>query len=192
MDTVLIYLHGFLSSPQSQKAQQTLAYAKKHHAQLQLEIPQLPHYPQAAIELIEQLTERHAGKKCHFIGSSMGGFFATYMQQKKGGKAVIINPAVRPYELLADYLGAHINPYTQENFTLEPCHIQQLIALDVSTVNQPQDFWVLLQTGDETLDYRQALHKYQGAKMTVEEGGDHGFQHFARFLPEIFRFLLQD
>jgi uncharacterized protein len=192
MEKVIIYLHGFLSSPQSQKAQQTLAYITTHYPDILIEIPKLAHYPQAAVDLIEQLVKRHAGKKCHFIGSSLGGFLSTYMVQKFGGKAVVINPAVRPYELLADYMGAHVNPYTHEGFTLEASHIEQLINLDVKKIEQVENFWVLLQTGDETLDYRQALDKYQGAKLTVEEGGDHSFQDFERFLPDIFRFLLQD
>ena len=192
MEKVIIYLHGFLSSPQSQKAQQTLAYVTTHYPDILIEIPKLAHYPQAAVDLIEQLVKRHAGKKCHFIGSSLGGFLSTYMVQKFGGKAVVINPAVKPYELLADYMGAHVNPYTHEEFTLDASHIEQLINLDVKTIEQVENFWVLLQTGDETLDYRQALDKYQGAKLTVEEGGDHSFQDFERFLPDIFRFLLQD
>lgn len=192
MEKVIIYLHGFLSSPQSHKAQQTLTYVKTHLPHVPIEIPKLANYPQAAVDIIEQVMARHTGKVCHFIGSSLGGFLSTYMVQKYGGKAVIINPAVRPYELLAEYLGAHINPYTNENFTLEASHIEQLIKLDAPRVKQVENFWVLLQTGDETLDYRQAVQKYQGAKLTVEEGGDHSFQHFERFLPDIFRFLLQD
>jgi predicted esterase YcpF (UPF0227 family) len=192
MEKVIIYLHGFLSSPQSQKAQQTLAYLTAHHPDVLIEIPKLAHYPQAAVDLIEQLVKGHAGKTCHFIGSSLGGFLSTYMVQKFGGKAVVINPAVKPYELLTDYMGDHVNPYTHEGFTLEASHIRQLMDLDVAKIEQPENFWVLLQTGDETLDYRQALQKYQGAKLTVEEGGDHSFQHFERFLPDIFRFLLQD
>jgi hypothetical protein len=192
MEKVIIYLHGFLSSPQSQKAQQTLAYVTTHYPDILIEIPKLDHYPEAAVNLIEQLVKRHVGKKCYFIGSSLGGFLSTYMVQKFGGKAVVINPAVRPYELLADYMGAHVNPYTHEGFTLDASHIEQLINLDVKKIEQVENFWVLLQTGDETLDYRQALDKYQGAKLTVEEGGDHSFQNFERFLPDIFRFLLQD
>jgi predicted esterase YcpF (UPF0227 family) len=192
MEKVIIYLHGFLSSPQSHKAQQTLAYLQAHYPQLPIEIPQLAHYPRAAVDIIEQVVKRHAGKQCHFIGSSLGGFLSTYMLQKYGGRAVIINPAVRPYELLADYLGAHVNPYTNDNFTLETSHLTQLIELDVLPIKQVQNYWVLLQTGDETLDYRQAELTYQGAKMTIEQGGDHSFQNFERFLPEIFRFLLQD
>ncbi|KXI30264.1 YqiA/YcfP family alpha/beta fold hydrolase [Paraglaciecola hydrolytica] len=192
MEKVVIYLHGFLSSPQSLKAQQTLAFVNTHYPNLTLEIPNLANYPAEAHTIIETVIKEHADKQCCFIGSSMGGYFSTYMQQKFGGKAVLINPAVKPYELLVDYLGEHVNPYTQQHFTLQHSHIDELIGLDVPLVKCCENIWVLLQTGDETLDYRQAEYKYQGAKMTIEQGGDHSFQDFERFLPEIFRFLLQD
>ena len=192
MQKVVIYLHGFLSSPHSVKAQQTRAFAAQHYPSLLLEVPELANYPAQAQAIIDAIVAKHADKQCCFIGSSMGGYFSTYLQHQYGGKAVLVNPAVKPYELLADYLGEHTNPYTQQQFSLNTSHIDELLALDVPVIKQPQNYWVLLQTGDETLDYRQAEHKYQGAKLTIEQGGDHSFQDFARFLPEIFRFLLQD
>ncbi|NCP63373.1 MAG: esterase YqiA [Paraglaciecola sp.] len=191
-NSVVVYLHGFLSSPQSLKAQQTLAYAQQHWPQIQLEIPALCNHPQAAIDMIESLLRQFVGRPVHFIGSSMGGYFSTYFTQRQGGKAVLINPAVKPYELLADYLGDHLNPYTGENFSLDQRHVEELLCLDTPLIEQPQRYWVLLQRGDETLDYRLAETKYHGAKFTIEDDGDHSFQGFERFLPDIFRFLLQD
>lgn len=114
------------------------------------------------------------------------------MVEKYSGKAVLINPAVRPFELLEDFLGEHVNPYTQQHFLLENQHIDELRKLDTPTLKATSDYWALLQTEDETLDYRQAENKYQNYKLTIEQGGDHSFQDFQRFLPEIFRFLLQD
>jgi uncharacterized protein len=191
-NSVIVYLHGFLSSPQSLKAQQTLAYAQQHWPHIQLAIPALANHPQAAIDTIEQLIGQHAGRPIHFIGSSMGGYFSTYFSQLLGGKAVLINPAVQPYALLADYLGEHVNPYTGVKFSLDQRHVDELIRLDTPLLQQPQRYWVLLQRGDETLDYRLAETKYKGAKFTIEDEGDHSFQGFERFLPDIFRFLLQD
>jgi predicted esterase YcpF (UPF0227 family) len=144
------------------------------------------------VNVIEQLIVKHAGKKLRFIGSSLGGFLSTYMLEKYSGKAVLINPAVRPFDLLVDFLGEHVNPYTQQSFLLENKHIDQLRQLDTPTLKPASDYWVLLQTADETLDYRQAETKYQDYKLTIEQGGDHSFQDFQRFLPDIFRFLLQD
>ncbi len=192
MNYVLIYLHGFLSSPQSHKAMQTKAFVERHYPDLQFEVPKLANYPAQAAQVIESLIAHYPNKSLRFIGSSLGGFLSTYMCEKYGGKAVLINPAVKPYELLVDYLGEHINPYTQEPFLLEPKHIAQLKALDTPKLASPDNYWALLQTADETLDYRQAADKYQSSRLTVEQGGDHSFQHFERFLPDIFRFLLQD
>ncbi|MEP1383726.1 MAG: YqiA/YcfP family alpha/beta fold hydrolase [Paraglaciecola sp.] len=192
MDYLVVYLHGFLSSPQSLKATQTLDFVKKHYPDLHMEVPQLANYPQDAAKIIEDIIEQYPDKKLRFIGSSLGGYLSTYMREKYSGKAVLVNPAVRPYELLLGYLGEHVNPNSGEQFLLEKKHIEELVALDCENVHTKENYWVLLQTKDETLDYRQAELKYQGCKMTIEEGGDHSFQNFQRFLPDIFRFLLQD
>ncbi|WP_293745667.1 YqiA/YcfP family alpha/beta fold hydrolase [uncultured Paraglaciecola sp.] len=192
MQYVVIYLHGFLSSPESQKATQTLNFVKTYFPNLTIEIPQLSNYPNDAVTIIEQCITKHKDKKLRFIGSSLGGFLSTFMVEKYSGKAVLINPAVRPFELLGDFLGEHINPYTQQKFLLENKHIDELRELDTPTLKPTSDYWVLLQTADETLDYRQAESKYQEYKLSIEQGGDHSFQDFQRFLPDIFRFLLQD
>jgi predicted esterase YcpF (UPF0227 family) len=189
---VVIYLHGFLSSVQSQKATQTLDFVRVNYPDLLFELPQLANYPKEAEAIIEALVVKHKGKKLRFIGSSLGGYLSTFMVEKYSGKAVLINPAVRPFELLVDFLGPHINPYTQQSFLLENKHINELRHLDTPTLKKTSDYWVLLQTADETLDYRQAETKYQNYKLSIEQGGNHSFQDFQRFLPDIFRFLLQD
>ncbi|WJG08934.1 YqiA/YcfP family alpha/beta fold hydrolase [Aliiglaciecola sp. LCG003] len=189
MQDVLIYIHGFLSSPQSVKSQQTVKYINEHYPNLLFEAPQVPNYPDQAIALLEDIVSAHQGKKLGFIGSSMGGFMATYLVEKYGGKAVLINPAVKPFELLIDYLGDHVNPYTGMKFTLSPTHIDQLKALDSPIIHNPRNYWALLQTGDETLDYRQAQKRYANSKLTIEEGGDHSFTGYPDYLADIFTFL---
>ncbi|MBU3004865.1 YqiA/YcfP family alpha/beta fold hydrolase [Paraglaciecola arctica] len=192
MQYVVIYLHGFLSSPESQKATQTREFVRANYPDLTMEIPQLSNYPNDALRDIEVCIAKHKGKKLRFIGSSLGGFLSTFMVEKYSGKAVLINPAVRPFDLLKDFLGEHVNPYTQQHFTLQNKHIDELRRLDTTRLKPTSDYWVLLQTADETLDYRQAETKYHNYKLSIEQGGDHSFQDFQRFLPDIFRFLLQD
>ena len=192
MQYLIIYLHGFLSSPQSLKATQTIEFVAANYPQLKIKVPQLGNYPEEAMAVIESIVADNKDKKLRFIGSSLGGFLSTYMVEKYSGKAVLINPAVRPFELLTDFLGDHINPYTQQRFVLGNKHVAELRQLDTPTLKAESDYWVLLQTADETLDYRQAESKYQDKKLTIEQGGDHSFQNFQRFLPDIFRFLLQD
>jgi predicted esterase YcpF (UPF0227 family) len=189
---LVIYLHGFMSSPHSIKATQTLEFVKSNYPDLAIEVPKLANYPAEAAAIIEALIARHPDKKLRFIGSSLGGYLSTRMCERYGARGVLINPAVRPYELLVDYLGEHVNPYTQEPFLLEQKHIAELVALDEPKLAKPENYWVLLQTADETLDYKLAAEKYAQSRLTIEQGGDHSFQGFDRFLPDIFRFLLQD
>jgi predicted esterase YcpF (UPF0227 family) len=190
--SLLLYLHGFLSSPQSEKAQQTIDYAAEHYPQLTVLAPQIPNTPDAAISMLErwvlQKQSEHT-QPLRLIGSSMGGFMATWLLERFGGKAVLINPAVDPDKLFKDYLGEHTNPYTGEVFHLVPEHIA-IIAQHKPPIAKPECYKVLLQQGDETLDYALAVHRYAGGDISVEQGGDHSFQGYEQHLPDIFAFLL--
>jgi predicted esterase YcpF (UPF0227 family) len=189
----VIYLHGFLSSPKSEKAQQTLAYVKRHLPALNLYIPQLPGNIDRAVNTIETLLDSLPSAKLGFIGSSMGGFLSTYMMEKYANKfdakVVLINPAVAPYELLADYIGEHQNPYTQERFFISPQSIVSLHKYRPKKLSQLHRYQVMLQTEDETLDYRLAKAYYAGANVLIEKGGDHSFQAYEQHLGQIFTFL---
>ncbi|SDI67411.1 hypothetical protein SAMN04488540_102382 [Ferrimonas sediminum] len=188
---MLLYIHGFNSSPQSEKAMQVRRYLERHHPHEPLAIPRLATTPTDAMDQLEALVAPAVavGEPLRLLGSSLGGYFASYLAQKHGGKAVLINPAVRPYELLQEYLGPQQNPYTQEHFEVLPEHMTQLKALDTQVITEPQQFLVLLQSGDEVLDYRQAVDKYHHCQMVVEAGGDHSFVNFERQLPDACRFL---
>ena len=188
----VLYLHGFLSSPKSVKAQQTLAWCEKHRPDITLHIPQLSNYPSQVgqqltdyIQAHPQLTE--TGLRA--IGSSMGGYLSTWLVEQFGGKAVLINPAVKPFELLLKYVGEHVNPYTGEPFKLVQEDMAVLKAMDSESLAAPESYKVLLQTGDETLDYRQAEEKYADSELIIEQGGDHSFTGSETHLPAIFRFL---
>lgn len=183
----ILYLHGFLSSPASLKARQTQAYLAEHRPDITFVCPQLPSDPQSCITLLNRLIEQHQPPR--LIGSSLGGFLSTYLVERFGGKAVLINPAVHPDKLMHDYLGEHTNPYTQECFSVSAQDADILASIKPPHLTQPENYWVLLQTGDETLDYQQAADKYAHSKLTIEQGGDHSFQGYQRHLPEIVRFL---
>lgn len=106
-----------------------------------------------------------------YIGSSLGGYFATYLAEKYGGRAVLVNPAVKPFELFDEFLGEQFNPYTQEHYRVEVRHKKEVAEFDTPVVLNPDRFLVLLQSGDEVLDYKQALDKYQCCEMVLEAGG---------------------
>jgi predicted esterase YcpF (UPF0227 family) len=123
-----------------------------------------------------------------FAGSSLGGFYATWLAERFGGKAVLINPAVRPHELLEKYIGENINYYTSEHWILNESHIQQFRELDVDCITDPERYLVMLQTGDETLDYRHAVEKYEDCNIELEQGGDHSFIDFENHIDRLLKF----
>jgi predicted esterase YcpF (UPF0227 family) len=186
----LIYIHGFNSSPASLKARQTQAFLDAKHASLNRPFlcPALSSEPDKAIDQLQGLIEKLNGP-IGLIGSSMGGYYATWLGEKFGLKSVLINPAVRPYDFMMEYLGENANYHTGERYILERRHVDIARALDVDSIKIPENLWVLLQTGDEVLDYRQAKVKYAQCKLTIEQGGDHSFQHYERHLPAIVDFL---
>ncbi|CAE6883948.1 hypothetical protein ACOMICROBIO_FLGHMIGD_00409 [Vibrio sp. B1FLJ16] len=188
--SLLLYIHGFNSSPLSMKASLMRDYCQQYRPDIKVIVPQLPCFPQQAAQMLLDIIEQHKDEyRIGLVGSSLGGFMSTWLNSKFGFKAVLVNPAVKPYELLVDYLGEQTNPYTDETYTLEARHIDELKALDVQSITSPESFWLLQQTDDEVLDFRQAVDKFVEAKQTVEQGGDHSFVGFERYPAEIIKFL---
>ncbi|MGX1925823.1 esterase YqiA [Vibrio sp. NH-7] len=188
--SLLLYVHGFNSSPLSHKANVMKAYCEQYRPDIKMLVPQLPCFPELAANLLLDIVEQHKEDyRIGLVGSSLGGYMSMWLNNQFGFRAVVVNPAVKPYELLADYLGEQVNPYTNETYMLEEQHIDELIALDTPTIRDPSDFWLLQQEEDEVLDYRQAVSKFVGAKQTVESGGDHSFVDFERYPEKIIKFL---
>ncbi|MFT7223588.1 MAG: putative esterase YcpF (UPF0227 family) [Cellvibrionaceae bacterium] len=187
----LLYLHGFLSSPLSYKARQVKSWLAQHRPTIHYHCPLLTPYPEECATLLSQqiaTLESPVG----VIGSSMGGFWATWLVEHFGLKAVLINPAVSVLELTPAYVNRTVSNYhLPQNYYLEPVHLQQLKRYITAKPQRLQNYWLLLQTGDETLDYRLAVEKYQGCRQTVEIGGNHAFQHLERHLDATIRFLFE-
>jgi len=186
----VLYLHGFLSSPQSIKAQQTLDYCLQNGLEGRLSIPLMNHAPAATIAQLHALIEDMGSDNLVLMGSSLGGYYATYLSEFYRAPAVLINPAVRPYELWESRLGENKNYYSDEVHVVTREHIAELKQIDVSVLSCPENYKVFLQTLDATLDYRQALEKFGTSHCVVHEGGSHSYDDFEQELPIMFDFFL--
>ncbi len=184
---MLIYLHGFNSSSCSHKSRLLKRYLEEKSLGGQYCCLELPHLAKHAITVIEAEIERQRPNSVTLVGSSLGGFYATYLAERHDLRAVLINPAVCPHEDLHAYLGAQRNLYTGRQYELTEEHLRQWKQLFLATVS-PQRYLLLLETGDEVLDYREAVKKYQGSRQIVIKGGDHSLQSFPTLIPLILEF----
>lgn len=190
MAAMLLYVHGFNSSALSLKAQQMSQWCAQYRPDICVLTPTLASYPVDAINQLAGLIDTHQKQyQIGLVGSSLGGYYSTWLNAQSALRSVLVNPAVKPYQLLADYLGPQQNPYTGEQYLLESRHLDELLALDVGSIARPETIWLLQQQGDEVLDYQQAVTQYQGCKQTVEVNGNHAFVGFDRYCADIIDFL---
>jgi predicted esterase YcpF (UPF0227 family) len=186
MTVSILYIHGLNSSPASLKASQ-LRHAMAHLGlENQLRVPALHHHPRQAMAQLQALVAELGNPA--LVGSSLGGYYATCLAERHGLKALLINPAVQPHLRFDSYLGPQKNYYSDETWELTEDHVSALGELEVTPPSDPLRYQVWLQTGDETLDYRDAERFYRACALRIQAGGDHGFQGFAERLPMLFAF----
>jgi predicted esterase YcpF (UPF0227 family) len=181
----IVYLHGFISSPRSKKALMLGDYLGNIVTSVDYVVPELHHRPKRAIEQIEAAVRSIAPQDLTLVGSSLGGFYATVVAERLGCRAALLNPAVHPHTHFARYLGPQRNLYTGESFELTPEHVMELRALDPPAATKPERYWLFVETGDEVLDYREAVAYYAGALHSVTRGGDHALSSFPEHVPDI-------
>lgn len=175
---MILFIHGFTSCGLGTKSEALRNYFGADDVLL----PDLPHQPERAIAFLEQLLDDHPVDL--LVGSSLGGYYATWLNREHTHPAVLVNPAVAPHALLDDYLGEHQDCHGTR-FELTPRHLATLRSFHRPQLRTDERYLVLLQTGDEVLDYRQAATYYADFEVVIEQGGDHRFQHFENHLPRI-------
>jgi len=187
----LLYLHGFRSSPRSFKARVVQQRMEAAGRAADLICPQLPASPKAAMDLVLTLVERYSDNLA-IIGSSLGGFYATWLAERFGCRAALINPAVDPLKDLDKHVGITTEWHTGEPFEFKRAYIDELAALKVGTITRPARYFLLAATGDEVLDYRDMVAHYAGAHQHVIQGSDHAVSEFEQYVDEVLAFCLTD
>ena len=185
----IIYIHGFLSSPASFKAQATQAWLSVHRPELSFHCPALSSYPEQALNTLLSCVESCSSKPC-LIGSSLGGFWASYLiEEGLADKAVLVNPAVSPHTRFQHYIGQSLKSYYSDDYyCLSVADLQRLADAEKPVIHVDR-YWVLLQTGDEVLGYRMAEQRYHACEQLIEQGGDHSFTGYDRHLEAMMHFF---
>ena len=187
--SMLLYLHGFNSSPQSKKALETEQWMHLNSAHIEFCCPQLSPYASQVMSMLRPIIESYLPQPVYLIGSSMGGFFATCLAEQYNLPAVLINPAVNPSSGLHSWLGENRNFNTGERWVFKSHHIEEYNDLNPQQIKRKRNYKILLQTGDEVLDYRHAQKQYQGCAIETEVGGNHSFVDYQRHMPANLKFL---
>ena len=188
--THLLYLHGFRSSPLSAKAVKMAAAVQALHPAVHCWCPQLPPSPRQAMAMLMAGIAGWPQGSMAVVGSSLGGFYATWIAARTGCPAVLLNPAVHPARDLASHIGEQSAWHSpQETFFFQPEFVQELRDLDAGTLSRPERFYTLIAKGDELLDWREMSARYAGSQGQLLEGGDHALSDFETHLAGVLRFL---
>lgn len=186
--TTFIYLHGFNSGGASAKAEAL----RKSLDPIPVLAPTYPaHRAAEAVHFLRNYIKD--GRRLHdsrlvLIGSSLGGHYARYLARPLGAAMVLINPAMTPETDLLSCIGYNHNPATGEEYTLSAADVQAFGSLRQDRCDPGVPTLVLLDEGDELLDYRIAREFYsECARVIVYPGGSHRFEHLSEATGEIRR-----
>lgn len=194
---MILYLHGFRSSPQSFKAQLLGQALAERHLASQWYAPQLPASPARAMAMAHQIIE-HQGiarglqpeRDLVVIGSSLGGYYATCLAEDWGCRAIVLNPVVYAARDLATQVGEHTHYHSSEPFHFLPEYVDELAEMARGRPTQPARYFLIAAQGDEVLNWREMVDWYAGAQQLVLPGSDHGISDFADHLPQVLDFAL--
>ena len=185
---MILYLHGFRSSPLSMKSRLLAAQMQALGRSDQWRCPQLPASPKLAIELALSLVKDVPAEDLTILGSSLGGYYATWLAEQLACRAVLLNPAIVPLLDLEQHVGVTTAFHSDEPFEFKRDYIDELRAYAVPAISRPERYFLIAATGDEVLDYRDMVAHYAGARQTVIDGGDHGISGFAAYLAPVLQF----
>lgn len=176
-----LIIHGFTSSSKSHKAQTFRRWLADQGRESEWICPDLPIDPSAAMDILCEIIEK-CEEPPKLVGSSLGGYYANILAAKYSLKAVLINPAVKSGVRLKDSIGLHKNWHDDgmQEFTQE--HVDSLIAMEIPEPANPDNIFLMIEMGDETLDWKQGADYYHNCHQLIFRGGNHAFSRFESVL----------
>ena len=181
---LILYIHGWNSYKDARKAV-LLKNEINSSKNFEVDSITLKSHPKEAIQQLSNYIEDHKGqRKVHLIGSSLGGYYATFLSEKYNLKAAMINPAVWAYKIFKNDMGSNENLNTGEKYFIDDLWVQSLKDIFIENITV-KNYLVLLQTGDQTLNYKFAKQYFEGSNIIVDEGGSHSFENLELKIPEM-------
>jgi hypothetical protein len=185
---MILYLHGFRSSPRSTKAERIKSALAARGRAGDFVCPQLPASPRAAVNMVLAAAQLEHPDRLALVGSSLGGYYATWVAERLGCRAALLNPAVSPALDLAAQLGRHPVYFSDQTVELTVDHLSELRAIDTAAITRPERYLLVAATGDEVIDCATMIAKYAGCRQRVIEGSDHALSDFDRYVDEVLDF----
>jgi predicted esterase YcpF (UPF0227 family) len=188
---LVVYLHGFRSSPRSSKAQMTgdaIAHRVEQGSAIEWYCPQLLASPRESMDIVQRHIDAAKADCLTVIGSSLGGFYTNYLAERYSCKGIALNPAVRAGRELAPHVGMMTAYDSEEPFDFRAEYIDELNRMQVESITLPERYLLLAATGDELLDWREMAAFYPGAKQIIIEGSDHGIANYSDYLDAVIDF----
>ena len=184
---MIVYLHGFRSSPASRKAVMLRERLAAFGREAEFRCPALPASPRAAAEIALAAAEGTPADELALIGSSLGGYYATWLAERLGCRAVLLNPAIDPARDLEPHVGRQPVYFSDDEIDFRPQFLAELRALE-TPVTRPERYFLLAATGDSVIDYRTMVARYAGARLHVIEGSNHELTDFASYIDVVLAF----
>ena len=190
---MILYLHGFRSSPNSYKAQVVKKALTEQGLAARWVCPQLPPSPAQAIALCNRLIEEaklsDPTQELVVVGSSLGGYYAHVLAEQWGCKAARFNPAVQAARDLATQVGEHSYYHSTEPFIFQAQYVEELQQMQPAHATQLQRYFLLVASGDEVLNHKEMLSAFAGSQGLLIFGSDHGISDFDFYLSSVLHFI---
>ena len=188
MNNTILYFHGFKSSSDSTKAKDLHKFISRRTRNTILITPNIHDNFHDAHDQIINLIESNQ-PKIFFMGSSLGGYYASFFSQKFNKKAVLINPAIPPLKDFEMHLGKNKNYSNGNKFIITKNDIDYIRSLSYKKILKPKNLMILLESGDEILNYNDTSSYFSGSHIDILYGGDHSYSSFKEKFNKIQDFL---